>query len=78
MSRTPYSPFVLNETAPLPWNAGLVGGVMAWARGRSSIPSGFVGIEHTRNRESGSTILWGSRWSVVELPGPGFDRLLGG
>ena len=22
MSRTPYSPLVLNETAPLPWNAG--------------------------------------------------------
>jgi hypothetical protein len=27
MSRTPYSPFVLKETAPLPWKAGRVLGV---------------------------------------------------
>ena len=26
MSRTPYSPLVENETAPLPWNAGRVDG----------------------------------------------------
>jgi hypothetical protein len=35
MSRTPYSPFVLKETAPLPWKLGRVvgGGVVAWLSG---------------------------------------------
>jgi hypothetical protein len=52
MSRTPYSPFVLNATAPLPWKLGRVavavivgsgtGGVL---RRSTSIPSDFVGIE---------------------------------
>jgi hypothetical protein len=53
MSRTPYSPFVLNATAPEPWKAGrgAIGGVGALAgvtsccvRGASSIPSDLVGI----------------------------------
>jgi hypothetical protein len=57
MSRTPYSPFVLKETAPLPWNAGRVlgGGVVAWLSGGSSIPSEFVGIECRAKPDRGST-----------------------
>jgi hypothetical protein len=41
MSRTPYSPFVEKETAPLPWK---VGRLVVCVRERSSIPSDFVGI----------------------------------
>jgi len=41
MSRTPYSPFVLNATAPDPWN---VGRAWVWVSGDSLIPSDFVGI----------------------------------
>src|SRR4051794_8021733 len=47
MSRTPYSPFVLNATAPEPWNAGrwgAMGAVGSCVSGGSSIPSDFVGI----------------------------------
>src|SRR5213593_3929256 len=48
MSRTPYSPFVLKATAPEPWNGRRVCGagvaVISLVRGRSSIPSDFVGI----------------------------------
>jgi hypothetical protein len=54
MNRTPYSPFVLKATAPLPWKE------MRWLRVRSSglgsgsaapvarlIPTVFLGIEFT-------------------------------
>ena len=67
--RTPYSPLVLNETAPLPWNGvraatGVVGmaatsgspAERSCARGRSSIPSDFVGISvggPSRERQRG-------------------------
>src|SRR5215208_5116914 len=55
ISRTPYSPFVENETAPLPWNMGLPEGLDAWVSGGSSIPSDFVGIECRAKPEIGST-----------------------
>jgi hypothetical protein len=62
MSRTPYSPFVLKETAPLPWKLGRVvgGGVVAWLSGRPSIPSDFVGIECRAKPEEGSTRVGGN------------------
>jgi hypothetical protein len=51
ISRTPYSPFVLNATAPVPWKEGRCAGVAAvvseGVRRRSSIPSDLVGIECT-------------------------------
>ena len=51
MSRTPYSPFVLNATAPVPWKAGRCGAgfgvVVSELRWASSIPSDLVGIECT-------------------------------
>jgi hypothetical protein len=55
MSRTPYSPLVENETAPLPWNAGLEETGVGSVSGRSLIPSDFVGIECRAKPETGST-----------------------
>jgi len=45
MSRTPYSPFVENETAPLPWYCVRVLRVRSsGVDGRRAIPSDSVGI----------------------------------
>jgi hypothetical protein len=60
MSRTPYSPFVEKETAPLPWKVGRLVGCVSE---RSSIPSEFVGIvrrageTRQRGRQPGESLL---------------------
>src|SRR6476646_6700163 len=57
ISRTPYSPFVENATAPVPWNAGRCGvcRVVWLVRSRPSIPSDLVGIECTNALDGAST-----------------------
>ena len=48
MSRTPYSPFVLKDTAPLPWNDGR-------AVGRGEVLAG-VGVGSVAAVSGGSSI----------------------